>query len=856
MMDHLTVSAHDSAESVELILPTKTASVLTWDQPKVEDESRQELMNSSVEDGERQGVEEETKDDVPVEDLASEHKLSDATTSPCGDESVVVEQTSDEQIVMDEMATQLFNVEKDQKQAMEMEEQPTQQSEQPADEEAVNEQVVKTKGGWLTSKFSCNPTCCAAPDVGAFDVRDTEDVNKQLAAEQSPVNEPIEEPVAKAPSSEEPTEMPVSKAPSIEEPSQVSEENVVEKAVIEKVLVKNKAGKSWTGKIQKKKALLKKLSKKLSGKKSKNSGPQPIAQEKLPVIVENPATIKSTVAEEEVVSIKPSDSKTASVENPEVVSLRKTSSSLMDKDEEDEKEVEAEHQTNDPSSPMKKSPAKRKTLSLANILGLGACSVKPETLDEFKIDRVESDGYEGGSDITNENETAPKGLFSCGVVPTSRRKKSGIFDRLDSVQSDAAVGQTSEIGEDELRALTEQVHLSFIGEDDTAEEVMNESTESEPQRRTVSSIPAERREIKVKKSSSIQDEPQHEERASPPIQDKSRQQAAPPEKKEIKLKKTNSKEDKSRQRAAPSEKKEINLKKTNSKENKPRQRAAPSEKKEKAKQTNSRENNPRQQAAPAPEKRVTKVEKKRKNTESECKATKPHRSSYGTVIVPQRSSEKPLGKPSELDEILQITKSNSSGLAASSSSTDDDTFVGHMEAKFDLYNEKYGLIQRFGKHLDELKEKQAEVHAKELEVEEAQEAVERATTISTMKRRKKELARIQQQLEKLRKEEEAVKVPVARLHDLLNTQLDSTSTAEESSTLLDARKLFMCVPGIAACHGNNADEEDNDSVHSDTSTINTLDNQLIAELGRREEKNDDERVRNSRIEHVLDVICG
>ena len=100
------------------------------------------------------------------------------------------------------------------------------------------------------------------------------------------------------------------------------------------------------------------------------------------------------------------------------------------------------------------------------------------------------------------------------------------------------------------------------------------------------------------------------------------------------------------------------------------------------------------------------MEKKRKNTESEYKATKPHHSSYGTVIVPQRSSEKPLGKPSELDEILQITKSNSSGLAASSSSTDDDTFVGHMEAKFDLYNEKYGLIQRFGKHLDELKEKQ------------------------------------------------------------------------------------------------------------------------------------------------------
>jgi len=555
-----------------------------------------------------------------------------------------------------------------------------------------------------------------------------------------------------------------------------------------------------------------------------------------------------------VVSIKPSDSKTASVENPEVVSLRKTSSSLMDKDEEDEKEVEAEHQTNDPSSPKTKSPAKRKALSLANILGLGACSVKPETLDEFKIDRVESDGYDGGSDITNENETAPKGLFSCGVVPTSPRNKRGIFDRLNSVQSDAAVGQTSDIGEDELRALTQQVNLPFIGEDNTAEVEMNESTESEPQQRSVSSIP-ERREIKVKKSSSIQEaEPQHEERASPPIQEPF-QQAAPSEKKEIKLKKTNSKEDKPRQRPAPSEKKEIKLKKSNSKENKPRQRAAPSEKKEKAKQTSSREDRPRQQAATAPEKRVTKVEKKRKNTESECKATKPHHSSYGTVIVPQRSSEKPLGKPSELDEILQITKSNSSGLAASSSSTDDDTFVGHMEAKFDLYNEKYGLIQRFGKHLDELKEKQAEVHAKELEVEEKQEAVERATTISSMKRRKKELARTQRQLQKLRKEEEAVKVPVARLHDLLNTQLDSASTAEESATLLDARKLFMCVPGIAACHGNNADEEDNDSVHSDTSTINTLDNQLIAELGRREEIIDD-RVHNSRIEHVLDVICG
>ena len=122
----------------------------------------------------------------------------------------------------------------------------------------------------------------------------------------------------------------------------------------------------------------------------------------------------------------------------------------------------------------------------------------------------------------------------------------------------------------------------------------------------------------------------------------------------------------------------------------------------------SNEDEPRQRASPNPEESETKVDKTvKKKPESESKAIKPH---YQAALVSQMSSEKPLGKQSksleELNEIQEVTETNSSSLLAVSSSSTDDTFVGHMEAKFDLYNEKYGLIQKFGNHLDELKKKQ------------------------------------------------------------------------------------------------------------------------------------------------------
>lgn len=137
-----------------------------------------------------------------------------------------------------------------------------------------------------------------------------------------------------------------------------------------------------------------------------------------------------------------------------------------------------------------------------------------------------------------------------------------------------------------------------------------------------------------------------------------------------------------------------------------------------------------------------------------------------------------------------------------------------------------------------------------------------ADKISTMKRKKKELANVQRELDKLRREEEAVKVPVARLHELLNTQLDNDMNGnvdDESKTTRYASKFFMCVPGVATCHGSNADEEttvnsgvlenqqdDDASVADDDASI--VDDDASAE-------DDETGTTQTRIDHILDVIC-
>ena len=100
-------------------------------------------------------------------------------------------------------------------------------------------------------------------------------------------------------------------------------------------------------------------------------------------------------------------------------------------------------------------------------------------------------------------------------------------------------------------------------------------------------------------------------------------------------------------------------------------------------------------------KKETKMEEMtKKETESAFK------SDHQAALDPQESPDKSLGKQIELGNILEITKTNSSGLLAAPSSLSADTFVCQMEAKVDLYNEKYGLIQKFGMHVKELKKKQ------------------------------------------------------------------------------------------------------------------------------------------------------
>lgn len=131
-----------------------------------------------------------------------------------------------------------------------------------------------------------------------------------------------------------------------------------------------------------------------------------------------------------------------------------------------------------------------------------------------------------------------------------------------------------------------------------------------------------------------------------------------------------------------------------------------------------------------------------------------------------------------------------------------------------------------------------------------------ADKISTMKKKKKELKNAQRELEKLRREEEAVKVPVARLHELLNTQLDNDmndSVGNDSKTTRYGSKFFMCVPGVAACHGSSADEE---------TTVNSgvlesqPDDDASAAGDDASVEDDETRTTQSRIDHIFDVLCG
>ncbi len=116
--------------------------------------------------------------------------------------------------------------------------------------------------------------------------------------------------------------------------------------------------------------------------------------------------------------------------------------------------------------------------------------------------------------------------------------------------------------------------------------------------------------------------------------------------------------------------------------------------------------------------------------------------------------------------------------------------------------------------------------------------MEKATTVSTMKRKKKELAILHEELAILKREEEAVKVPVARLHELLNAQLDSETmkTVDEESKFskFDANRL---VCRVTPCNAN----------------VDTIYSQATSKT---DDDDEEERVKNHTFDHILDVICG
>lgn len=154
----------------------------------------------------------------------------------------------------------------------------------------------------------------------------------------------------------------------------------------------------------------------------------------------------------------------------------------------------------------------------------------------------------------------------------------------------------------------------------------------------------------------------------------------------------------------------------------------------------------------------------------------------------------------------------------------------------------------------------AEIRAKESEVEKAQNAVEKSTKVYVMKKKKKESALLQSELEKLKKEEEAIKVPVTRLYELLSTELDSdTVKTTDQSSKFEVDKFFF--GGLACNHGNG--EEELSTINTDITTINTgittvntgitfdtMPTRIAAD-----EEEGEGRVQ-TKFDHVLDVICG
>jgi hypothetical protein len=489
-------------------------------------------------------------------------------------------------------------------------------------------------------------------------------------------------------------------------------------------LEKEKANKRWMAKVPK-------LEKKISGKKkSQDDGSQLMTQEKMAVIVEDPAPLKSNVAEKEAAAF---------VKDKVASKVEKSSSSLLDRDDDDEEEGLRVEQLieGEPERPPTEeaAPTKRKPLGLSKLLRLGACTMNPSTRTELNTDRAKK---------SNDYEAAPKGLLSCGVANTAR--KDGIFDGLTSVQSDAAISDPS-LDEEEMKTMTKQIHRSSSEEKNVIKlktNAFHDYEPHEPHRRRLSPAP-DTRDIKVNKS-------------------------------------------------------------------------------------NSKEHKPAQRASPAPGNKETKVEKTMKKTESNEVVKAHHRAA---PVSKQDIEKKPVQSELVDQFVAQLITRSSSSLLEDSSTISDESFVGHMEAKFDLYHQKFGLIQKFGCFLDQLKKKQAEVQVKELEVEEAQEAVEKATKVSTLKKRKKELAILQEELAILRKEEEAAKVPVARLYELLNAQLDTetmkTVDAEAKSPKFDATEFFF---RVTACN-------------NDGTIVNkpTQDEEEV-------------RVKEPTFDHILDVICG
>lgn len=161
---------------------------------------------------------------------------------------------------------------------------------------------------------------------------------------------------------------------------------------------------------------------------------------------------------------------------------------------------------------------------------------------------------------------------------------------------------------------------------------------------------------------------------------------------------------------------------------------------------------------------------------------------------------------------------------------------------------------------------------KESEIEEKELEIEKCTRVKKLKKKKKELAVLVSELAGLKIEEEAIQEPVARLHELLNAQLEqkrapqlSSSDSEESSNSNGpvTKNLFQ---RIAACTGPAVEDG------ADGSTLTTAKSGVTEATGYTEttgytENDDDgvtdtdgeeeeETVQESTMDRVLDVVCG